>query len=129
MTQKNIFIHKRNFADLILNFFPTNEIKIGHENQEIDLGLKLIFDASINIENILEKLKCEYIWDYNDDLKSQFIEFQTAPKENFKNIAIDTIDNIYELVQESAKWHNGYNGLIQLLNIKLISEKLKENRE
>lgn len=115
------------FADLILNFFTTNEIKIGHENQEIDLGLKLIFDAGINIENILEKLKCEYIWDYNDDLKSQFIEFQTAPKENFKNIAIDTIDNIYELVQESAKWHNGYNGLIQLLNIKLISEKLKEN--
>ena len=120
---------QKNFADLILFYFPLNKIQLGKENQKIDLGLKFTFDASINMDSILEKLSCDYKWDYNNDLKSQFIELNTTPKDNFKNIAIETIDNLNELISENAKWHSGYDGLIQLLNLKLISEKLKGNRE
>ena len=124
---KKYIYPQKNFADLILSFYPLNEIQLGEENKKIELGLKCVFDASINVENILEKLSCDYEWDYNDDLKSQFIELKTAPNDDFKNIAFETIDNIRELISENAKWDQGYSGLLQLLNIKLISEKLKDN--
>jgi uridine kinase/Gpi18-like mannosyltransferase len=125
---KKYIYPQKNFADLVLNFFPINKIQPGKESKKVDLGLKIIFDASINIEIILEKLNCEFSWDYNDDLKSQFIELTIEPTDDFKRIAIDSIDNIYELVSENARWNRGYDGFIQLLNIKLISEKLKEDR-
>lgn len=125
---KKYIYPQKNYADLVINFFPINKIQPGIETEKIDLGLKITFDTSINIENILEKLNCEFSWDYNDDLKSQFIEIKVEPTDDFKRIAIDTIDNIYELVSEKAKWQRGYDGLIQLISIKLISEKLKENR-
>jgi len=125
---KKYIYPQKNFADLIINFYPINKINPGEYYKNIDLGLKVTLDASINMENILEKLNCDYIWDYNDDLKSQFLEFKTEPTINFKYTAIDTIDNIFELVDKDAVWNNGYNGLLQLVNLKLISEKLKENR-
>lgn len=125
---KKYIYPQKGFADLILHFYPINKIKPGEYYKNIDLGLKVTFDASINVEKILEKLNCKFIWDYNDDLNSQFIEFKTEPYDKFEYIAIDVIDNIYELLDKDAKWNSGYNGFLQLLNLKLISEKLKQNR-
>ena len=48
---------------------------------------------------------------------------------DFENIAIDTIDNINEIITPTAKWDKGYIGLIQLIFLKMISEKLKEDHE
>jgi len=93
------------------------------------MGLKLTFDANIHLENILERLECDFVWDYNDDLKSQYIELKTVPAVDFENIAIDTIDNINEIITPTAKWDKGYVGLIQLIFLKMISEKLKEDHE
>ena len=77
-------------------------------------------------ENILEKLDCDFVWDYNDDLKSQYIELKTIPKVDFESIAVDTIDNIYEIITPNAIWDIEYDGLVQLISLKMISEKLKE---
>ena len=92
------------------------------------MGLKITLDASVHIENILEALQDDLLWDYNDDLKSQYIEIKTEPHNDFKIIANDTIDNINEIITPSANWANGYDGLLQLICLKMISEKLKEDQ-
>lgn len=118
---------QKDFADMVVKYYSVNEFVLGKEEEVITLGLKITFDANIHIEDILSKLDCEFVWDYNDDLKSQYIEFVSMPQTNFKHLAIDSIKNIKEIIAPDAKWEKGYEGLIQLISLKMISEKLKEN--
>jgi uridine kinase len=119
---------QKEFADVVINFFPIGTFLLGCDTKIINLGLKITFDANIHIENILKSLECDFMWDYNDDLKTQFIELKIIPEVDFEKIAIDTIDNINEIVSPfKVKWEKGYNGFIQLICLKMISEKLKED--
>lgn len=127
-TDSKKYIHpQKDFADLIFNFFPLKKIKVKNKDISIDLGLKVTFNANVNFENILAELNCNYNWNYNDDLKSQFIELKNPPLDNFGLIALKTIDNLDELISYKPNWKNGYEGFVQLVCIKMISEKLKEN--
>ncbi len=126
---KKYIYPQKDFADIVIQYFSTDAFELGSVNANINMGLKLIFDANIHIENILERLECEFVWDYNDDLKSQYIELNTIPEIDVENIAIDTIDNINEIITPNAKWDKGYDGIIQLISLKMISEKLKEDND
>ena len=118
---------QKEFADMIIKYYPINTFVLGKENEDVVLGLKLTFDANIHVEGILNKLDCPFTWDYNDDLKSQYIEIETKPEVNFHDIALDSIQNIGEIVTFDIKWESGYEGLIQLISLKMISEKLKDS--
>jgi uridine kinase len=124
--EKYIYPQKE-FADMIVKYYPVNTFVLGKGNENITLGLKLTFDANIHIEDILDKLNCPFIWDYNDDLKSQYIEIESRPDINFHDIALNSIENIREIVSLDIRWESGYEGLIQLISLKMISEKLKDN--
>ena len=126
---KKYIYPQKDFSDIVVHFFPTDSFELGSNEASLNMGLKLTFDANIHLENILERLECDFVWDYNDDLKSQYIELKTVPAVDFENIAIDTIDNINEIITPTAKWDKGYVGLIQLIFLKMISEKLKEDHE
>ena len=128
MEDANKYIYpQKDFADIVVHFFATDLFELGSEKAIVNLGLKITFDANIHIENILEKLNCSFVWDYNDDLKSQFIELIEIPNVDYETIATDTIDNVKEIIVPDAKWDKGYDGLIQLISLKMISEKLKED--
>jgi uridine kinase len=118
---------QKEFADMIVKYYPVNTFDLGEENEIIILGLKITFDANIHIEDVLNKLDCSFMWDYNDDLRSQYIEIETRPQVNFEGIARDSIENIREIIAADIKWESGYEGLIQLISLKMISENLKEN--
>ena len=118
---------QKEFADMIIKYYPVNAFVLGEEDETVILGLKITFDANIHIEDILDKLNCPFIWDYNDDLRSQYIEIEHRPQMNFENIALNSIENIMEIIAPDIKWESGYEGLIQLISLKMISEKLKEN--
>lgn len=126
---KKYIYPQKDFADIIINFFPINSFQPGKRDEEIKMGLKLTFDANIQIENILEQFGFDFIWDYKNDLKSQFIELSEVPIVNFENIALNSIDNLNEIISPLAKWEKGFDGLIQLICLKMISEKLKDNEE
>ena len=115
------------FADMTIKYYPLKSFVLGGDNEAITLGLKITFDANIHIEEVFDKLNCPYSWDYNDDLKSQYIEIENRPHVNFENIAFNSIANIKEIIASDIKWETGYEGLIQLISLKMISEKLKEN--
>lgn len=120
---------QKEFADMIVKYYPVNTFVLGEENENIILGLKLTFDANIHIEDILNKLNCPFTWDYNDDLKTQYIEIESIPDVNFHEIALDSIENISEIVSLDIRWESGYEGLIQLISLKMISENLKDNNK
>ncbi|UKJ08239.1 hypothetical protein [Solitalea lacus] len=126
---KKYIYPQKEFADMIIKYYPVNTFVLGKENEAISLGLRITFDANIHIEGILDRLNCQFTWDYNDDLKSQFIEVENRPQANFENIAFDSIENISEIIASEIKWEDGYEGLIQLISLKMISEKLKENHK
>jgi len=118
---------QKDYADMIIKYFPVNKFTLGEEDELINLGLRITFDANIHIEDILNKLNCLFAWDYNNDLKSQYIEIETKPQVSFEEISKGSIENLSEIISVDIKWESGYQGLIQLISLKMISEKLKEN--
>jgi uridine kinase len=120
------FIHpQRNFADLIIEFFSIDKFKVGDPNCNINLGLRFIVDASLHLEDILVKLETDYNWDYNEDLKTQFVVIEQEPQVDFRLLAYGNISNIHDIISPNNKWLQGYHGLLQLVLLMMISEKLK----
>ena len=125
---KKYIYPQKNFADLVLNFFPIESFSPGKKDANINIGLKIEVNASIYLENLVESLKSNSIsWDYNDDLNFQYITLKEPPLNNFKTLAFNTIENLNEIVDVNAKWAKGYDGFIDYLCLKIISEKLKED--
>ena len=122
---KKYIYPQKEFADMIIKYYPTNTFKLGEQNETVNLGLKITFDANIYMDDLFNNLNCPFKWDYNNDLKSQYIEIETSPKLNFEDIAMSLIENISEIIPLDIKWGSGYEGLIQIISLKMISEKLK----
>ncbi|MDC1455983.1 hypothetical protein N8351_00280 [Flavobacteriaceae bacterium] len=122
---KKYIYPQKEFADMIIKYYPTNTFKLGEQNETVNLGLKITFDANIYMDDLFNNLNCPFISDYNNDLKSQYIEIETSPQLNFEDIAMSLIENISEIIPLDIKWGSGYEGLIQLISLKMISEKLK----
>ena len=123
---KKYIYPQKEFADLIISYFSVNKFILGDKKQDLKLGLKITLDANIHLEDILNKINCQFTWDYNNDLKTQFIEIKEIPEVNFENIMINTIVNADEIISTKIIWKSGYEGFIQLILLKMISEKLKE---
>ena len=120
---------QRNFADLIISFFSSDIYKVGAKSEKIKLGVKIILEANINIECIVNSLHSDFKWDYNEDLSTQFIILNEEPNLDFKLIAKENIINIDELIDSKFNFLNGFDGLIQFLVLLIISDKLKGNNE
>jgi uridine kinase len=124
--QKYIYPQK-DYADIIIEFYPLNEFILGDSSQDITLCLKLTFDANVYAELIVQRLIGNILWDYNSDLKTQYLDVRELENFNFEEIAFEVIPNIQEILYPSSKWSSGYDGLIQLICLLMISEKLKES--
>lgn len=124
-TLKYIYPQKA-FADVVIEFFSIGELILGNSSQEVILGLKITVDANIHLEEIIETLECDYTWNYNEDLSTQFIILNDEPKNNFSLLANQYIPNINEIINNESRWLTGYYGFMQFVSLMMISEKLKE---
>lgn len=113
------------FSDLIFNYFPLEEIDYANLTSNPAIGLKVYFDANLHLDKFISMFSVDHLWDYSDDLKYQYICFETEPQFNFRKIAEDLIPNLYEIIPENSNWLNGYQGLSQLFVLLLVSEKRK----
>ncbi len=118
---------QKEFADVIVEYYPLNNFKVGDATEEIKLCLKLTLNANVYVEYLVQQLKGDIFWDYNSDLKTQFLDVKNIENSNFEDIASELIPNIQELVGSNVTWSTGYDGLIQLISLLIISEKLKES--
>ena len=120
------YIHpQKEFSDLIISYFSNAEFTPG-DAEDISLSLKITFDANLVIDDILQQLNCKFVWDYNNDLKTQYVELTEVPKLNYNELVLDTVVNVDEIIAVNVDWKTGYDGFIQLILLKIISEKLKE---
>ena len=122
---KKYIYPQKEFADMIIKYYPINTFNLGEQNESVKLGLKITFDANIFMDDIFSDLNCHFKWDYNIDLKTQYIEIETSPLQSFEKTAMKSIENISEIISLDIKWKTGYEGLVQLISLKMISEKLK----
>jgi uridine kinase len=124
---KKYIYPQKEFADLVVNFFPINDLTSNTSEDPIDIGLKINFGANISIENLMDLFNPNsFSWDYNGDLNSQYLILNSEPSINFETLAKNTIENLNEITDLNAKWSKGYDGFIQYICLKIISEKLKE---
>ena len=120
---------QKDFADLIISYFteknPNDSLKPS------DLKLRLTFDSNIPVESIIDFLhahKVNYRWDYDDDLKHQYIiinEAMTSIKD-FESSAKESIDNLEEILAMPTNFQKGLRGFVQLIILRILSEKMKE---
>lgn len=116
---------QKNYSDLIINYYPIEEINLKNIEMEPKIGLKIFFDANIHIESFVQKLNLEEQWDYSEDLKYQFIDFKKEPEINFNKIAEELIPNLNDIISVDAKWLNGFEGVTQFFVVLIVSEKRK----
>ncbi|MEK3911519.1 uridine kinase [Paenibacillus sp. FSL H7-0331] len=127
--EKYIWPQKK-FADLVICYFSETPIKIGDPNFVANVKLKIIVDSSINLEPIVEVLRdkdVDIVHDYSDDLETHFIIVdQHIPNINYELIADQIIQNRDEILLEKPIWSADHRGLMQLMIVIMISEKMKE---
>jgi hypothetical protein len=123
------YIHpQKHFSDLTIKLFAENEFELGSGNAEIQLCLKVTLDASFHLEEVIDNLNCPLLWDYNEDLLTQYLIFKEEPKVDFKKLAHKTILNVTEILDDESEFLEGYDGFMQYMTLLLVSEKLKEDK-
>ena len=116
---------QRKFADVVIKYFPLKTVDIEKVLDKVDIGLEVSLNANIHIEEVFEVLLEDYEFDYNDDMKTQYIRLHNPPEVDFYGLSKKTISNYSELVPDKAQWGDGYTGFLQFVLLFLISEKLK----
>lgn len=117
---------QKDFADLVVEYYPISDFLIGDEEAELNIGLKIVVDANVHLEDLLNEFQSDLVWDYNEDLKTQYVDLREEPNLDFKLMAEKFLPNIHELTASDAKWSRGYAGFLQLITLMMVSEKLKE---
>lgn len=117
---------QKSFADLIIKYFSKTTFDIGNIEAELNLSLQIVFDANVNIEGCIQSLNIEYEWDFNEDLRTQYVTLYHEPTINFEELAKSQIPNFSELFAEEPKFLNGYLGFVQFIISLLISYKLRD---
>jgi Uridine kinase len=129
-----LYIHPQmNYADLIIQFFTDDLFQVGSDdNPRLKLKIKLSLD--VEVEGILERIQeigFESTHLYDTDMSFQHIIFESeVPKDVLKLIAENYIENIDELINgHEIIWKNGYQGMIQLFTLILLSHHFKKGEE
>ncbi len=129
-----MYIHPQmNYADLVVRFYTDEQFEAGGTHDP-SLNLELMLSLDLDIEGILEKIESRGFKSthfYDADMKFQHIIFESeVPKEILKLMAEHYIENIDELINgHEIIWNDGYQGLIQLFTLMLLSHHFKKGEE
>lgn len=124
------YIHpQKQFSDLVISLFPTQQDKFEGSIYKGGLGLSIALNASIPIDDVIQAFQnsgCDLHWDYSEDLKTQYIQFNQEPLNLDINWYVNNyITNSSELVDQPS-WQPGYAGIIQFIVIYAISEIMQD---
>lgn len=127
---KNKFISpQKTYADVVVSYSFTKGFK-GEINKEPKLKLTLRFENSIHIDTLKEVLTSirgvVVNHDYDSSLNYQILQFDGNPKSStIEKIAYDVIPNLEEYLGTRPRWENGFGGIIQLVVLYFITEKMR----
>ena len=123
---------QKEFSDLVVTYNMRSEIKnLGDPEEKIDLGLDLTMSNNYDLDGIMNLLepigKLQKEAYYNEDAKTITCRFYgRISKEEIQKIAYILVPNLEEFLENrNPIWQPGYDGLVQLFIVYLISEHIK----
>ena len=120
---KNFISIQKNYADIVFSYDGTN-------TQSID-SLKVEIDSSLDVEDLLEKIK-EIVpsteWDYSEDLSKLLINLEeiTISSDDAQRILIETVPNYDEILSQNYQFGKNIEALVSLFVLKSMSYKMSE---
>ena len=125
---------QKDFADLIIEYFPQEDFDYKNINSNPILNLKLTFSSSLNMEFFLEILnvnKISYEWDYSNDLRTQYIIIKGNEAPNYSLNILSKLEfkNLKELIKKDITLSQGLDGVVEYIILKLIEDKLREDND
>ena len=131
---KKYIVPQKDFADLIIEYFPQEEID--YKNTEVNpkLNLKLTFTSSINIEfflEVLNVLQIPYEWDYSNDVKTQYIIIKEDNPQKFNLNILSRLEfgSLKEMIKKDIVLTQGLDGVVEYIILKLTEDKLREDND
>jgi len=115
-------------ADIIATFFSVEDLDPLNQSIEPRLGLKLILPNNLYLDSLVENLslseglKVEH--HYKND-KQELVLIGQLSKERIDNIAYNLIPELEEVGVYNAQWKDHYEGLLQLVTVFIVFNKLK----
>lgn len=133
LDSERYIVPQKQFADIVIRYFARNDFDPADPGASPEVCLRLTLDAGIQMDNLIEALEGaseELIWDYSDDLRTQWLEFQSPVNRSLvKEMSQNLIRNMDELVLPNAEWAAGYGAIVQLVILMALSEKKKARDE
>ena len=118
---------QKQFADMVITYFTDATFD---NFEETTVKLRIDLDASIGLEDVINYLannNIKYEWDYSGDLKMQYlIVYDNCSKNDLQNLINNDIANYNEFIADSFNIHSGLRGIVQVVILKMIVEKMKE---
>ncbi|MBF0508710.1 MAG: hypothetical protein HQK57_07275, partial [Deltaproteobacteria bacterium] len=124
------YIHpQKKFADVTLSYFPRTDFNVGDSAATPEILLGVSLDAGISVDRLIdlaEQRGLAISWDYARDLQKQYLLFEhPLPAATIEDIGRQLIYNIEEIIKGRIIWADGYRGLVQLVLLLVVSEKMK----
>ncbi len=120
---------QRDFADLVIRFFPAVPIvnPLTDDVPEIRLGISV--NASIALDTVLElweRLGVPFSWNYEEDLRLQTVVFSVPLEPLVLDSSVNlVVDNLEDLIELPVEWETGFSGAIQFFILLVLAETLK----
>lgn len=129
--EKYIYPQKQ-FADFAIRYFCPDEYTVGDPSYVPEIHLQCTIDSSINVDPLLtlcHQRSIEVEQDYSADLNKQLITIFVKPgqltPEDLDQLSNMMVENREEIIDHLIDWQDGYRGIVQLLLLLVISEKMK----
>lgn len=128
--EKYIYPQKE-YADLIITYFDKTLESCRQENHKVELSVKFTLNISLNIENLLESFRTCHVFPRQricDDLYHQELVFdgrELLQDIDFEKIAERNIPQYEDFFTYCPKWGADVEGVIQIMLLYMISEKMK----
>ncbi len=131
---KEYITPQKKFADVVISFAPKTKIKNLGADSNIPVYLKMTMDNSLDMNELVDVMgnsrALQVQHHYDHDLAHQTIMCEgTITNEEVEKIVEKTIPNYRDIILNSSmEWHENYNGIIQMMLVYLMSEKLKREK-
>jgi len=119
-----------NQADLKAHFFSKKELNPLDLDSKPDLGLKISISNSMNIDEVLERLKkietLKISHEYEDNIQN-ITFFGNVSKLEIDNLAYRLLPQLEEIGVYNAEWQKDFDGIVQLFVVFLVFRKMEVN--
>lgn len=132
--EKYIYPQKK-YADLVITYFDKNLTDCLIDHHSVKLSLQITVNMEINLEKLIQIVENHGIhvdYDYNEDLEKQSVVFESSMLEQsvlpIASIAEETIPHLDEIINHPLEASDDLHGILSILLLMLIGEKLREGR-